>query len=280
MKRTKSEKIILAIAFVVFVIYSITLVVPLVWMILNSFKTHSEFFQNVWGLPKKFMFSNYVEALNVKVEDFTFIDVIINSVLYSIMATVVTIFFPTVSAYVCSKYNFKLRGVCIYITLILLAVPVVGGSAATLKLFKAVNIYNKWYWSLIISSSAGFGGNYLLIRSALDNTSWTYAEAGFIDGASDWQVMFKIMLPMVKPIIIILAIMGFISTWNDYMGVWLYAPSYPTIGVALKQLSDNLGKTDPVFFALMTISLIPVMILFISFQKTIMNNFALGGIKG
>ena len=104
-----------------------------------------------------------------------------------------------------------------------------------------------------------------------------------MDGASDVRVMFQIMVPMVKPILVILFIMGLIGGWNEFTGIWMFCPSYPTVALGTKQLLDNIGSANgsyPKVFALMLISLIPVMVLFISFQDTIMNNFTLGGIKG
>lgn len=283
MKKTTAEKIITWVAFAIFFIYAATLIFPFIWMVLNSLKTHQEFFQDIWGFPATWRFSNYVEALSVKVGGFTFIEVILNSIIYTLIMTFITIIVPLCAAYAVSKYKFKLRGVCVAVTIIMLTVPVVGDTAATFKLLKTFNLYNKWYWGLFLMSSGGFNGNFLLIRAALDNTSWTYAEAGFIDGASDFKVMTKIMLPMVTPIMIILSIMGIIGSWNEYMAVWLYSPAYPTVGVAVKQLTDNLSSSEasyPKLFALMGITLVPVLAIFIAFQKTIMNNFSLGGLKG
>ena len=89
---------------------------------------------------------------------------------------------------------------------------------------------------------------------------------------------------MAKPIIIIQAVMGFIGAWNGWLGQWLYSPSYPTLSLAIKRLSDEFlygSKPDfPKLFASMLVSLVPVITLFLCFQKTIMNDFAIGGIKG
>lgn len=282
MNKTLTAKIFMWVAFVVFMIYAITLIFPFVWMFLNSFKDNPSFFQDPWGLPKSFAFTNYATALNVRVSGgFTFIPVLLNSVIYSIISPILSITFPFLAAYACSKYKFKLRGLCTLLALIMIAVPIVGQTAATYKLFSDLNLYNNWYWGIFLVGSSGFGGNYLMIRAALDNTSWTYAEAGFIDGASDLKVMIKIMLPMVKPILIILAIMGFIGAWNDYTSIWLFAPSYPTIGVAIKNVIDNVNEYGhPVLFSIMLISIVPVIAVFIAFQNTIMNHFIVGGLKG
>ena len=282
MNKTLTAKIFMWIAFAVFAVYAITLIFPFVWMFFNSFKDNPEFFQNPWNMPKEFSFRNYTTALNVQVSGgFTFVPVLINSAIYSVVSTVIAIMFPFFAAYACSKYRFRLRGLCTLLTLIMLCVPIVGQTAATYKLFSDLSLYNNWYWGLFLVGSGGFGGTFLMIKAALDNTSWTYAEAAFIDGASDFKVMVKIMLPMVKPILVILAIMGFIGAWNDYTSIWLFAPSYPTIGVAIKNIIDNVNEYGyPVMFAIMLISIVPVLIIFIAFQNTIMNHFIIGGLKG
>ena len=69
-KRTKSERITVYIAFVIFVFYALTLVFPFFWLLLNSFKNNQDFFGNVWGLPKEWIFHNYVDAFGLKLKSF------------------------------------------------------------------------------------------------------------------------------------------------------------------------------------------------------------------
>lgn len=282
MKKTTLAKVMMWIGFVVFLLYAITLLFPFAFMILNSFKTHSEFYANPWSLPKEWLFSNYIKALNVNISGgYSIFTVLVNSVLYTVISTAIVVMMPFLASYACSKYKFKLRPLCTALVMVQIAVPLVGSQAATYKLLQQLNLYNNWYWSLFLMSSGGFGGSYLLYKASLDNTSWTYAEAAFIDGASDFKVMTNIMLPMVKPIVMIQVIMGFIGAWNEYTSIWLYAPKYPTVGLALKTVTDNVNSYGyPVMFALMLIMLAPVMALFLSFQNTIMNHMILGGLKG
>ena len=190
---------------------------------------------------------------------------------------------PCITGYVLSKYKFVGRDFIYSVAITALTLPIVGSSASAMKLVAELGIYNTPLY-VIIMGLGGFGGSFLIYRAALDNTSWTYAEAAFMDGAGDFRVMVSIMFPMVKPMIIIQTVMGFIGAWNAWMGQWLYAPSYPTISLAIKRLSDEFlegAKPDfPKLFAAMTVSLVPVLVVFLCFQKTIMNNFALGGLKG
>ena len=164
--------------------------------------------------------------------------------------------------------------------IIIVAVPTVGGTAAAYRLFKVLGIYDS-YFALILMGSGGFGFSFMLMLATFDNISWTYAEAGFIDGASDLRVMLQIMVPMAWPTIMTLVVLSVIGTWNDYFSVYMYAPSMPTIGVGIKQLYDNIGGVDasyPQLFALMIISIIPAVALYAVFQKPIAASIS-GGIK-
>lgn len=280
MKKTKNEVITLWIFFALFLIYSITLLFPFAWLFVNSLKTHQEFFKDVWALPKEWLFSNYSAALGRKVSGFNFIQILGNTVVLTVALTIVGIIFPVGAAYVCSKYRFKFRPVCMIMTLIIIAVPTVGGTAAAYKLFKTIGVYDSYY-ALLLMGSGGFGFSFMLMLATFDNVSWTYAEAGFIDGASDLRVMLQIMIPMAWPTIMTLIVLSVIGTWNDYFSVYMFAPSMPTIGVGIKQLSDNLGGVDasyPQLFALMIISIIPSVILYAIFQKPIAVSMG-GGIK-
>lgn len=280
MKRSKAESIRLWIFFVLFAIYSFTLIFPFFWLIINSLKTHQEFFAHVWNLPENWLFSNYGAVLSRTVSGQNFIQIIGNTVFLTVALTAVGVFFPVISAYTCSKYRFKLRSVCLVMALIIVAVPTVGGTAAAYKLFKTFNIYDS-YTALIFMGSGGFGFSFMLMMATFDNISWTYAEAAFIDGASDARVLFQIMMPLAWPTIMTLIVLSVIGSWNDYFSVYMFAPSHPTIGVGIKQLSDNLSGVDasyPQLFALMIISIIPAIIIYALFQKPIMNNFG-GGIK-
>ncbi len=281
MKKSRTEKITLWVFFGLFLIYSLTLVFPFFWLFNNSLKTHQEFFAHVWSLPEEWLFSNYKLALNRTVSGYNFIQIIGNTLILTVALTFVGVFFPVTSAYTCSKYRFKTRGICMLMSLIIIAVPTIGGTAAAYKLFKALNIYDS-YAALILMGSGGFGFTFMMMKATYDNISWTYAEAAFIDGASDFRVMWQIMIPLSWPTIMMLIVMSCIGTWNDYFNVYMFAPSMPTIGVGIKQLSDNLGSADasyPQLFALMIISIIPSVALYAIFQKPIMESMCGGGIK-
>ena len=127
----------------------------------------------------------------------------------------------------------------------------------------------------------GFGFAFLMLYSAFKSVPWSYAESAFIDGAGHFTTFLRIMLPTVKPVLASLFVVNFIGAWNDYMTAYLYMPSYATLSLAVYLLGDNATRISyPVYLAVIVLSIIPTLILFISFQKLIMENTTTGGLKG
>ena len=256
MKKGKAERITLWIVFVLFFFYAISLVLPLIWTFINSFKTNRDFFDDIWGLPKKFLTENYVSAFKLKVGRTNLAGMFLNSFILVVGCTAASIFVSTLCAYV--------------VTL-----------TATYKLMVTTGLYNT-YLGIIIMSSGGFGMNFILIYGYFKSISWAYAESAMIDGASDFRVFWQIMLPQIKPALIAVSIISAINYWNDYFTPYMYLRAHPTVAVGLQSIVNMMtAQSDwPKLFAAMIISIIPVMALFIVFQKTIMENTVAGGLKG
>ena len=121
----------------------------------------------------------------------------------------------------------------------------------------------------------------LMLYSAWQSLSWSYAEAAFVDGASDFKVFFKIMMPMIKPVLVALFVVNFIGGWGEYMETILYMDEWPSLGYmvySLKEQANYFGM--PMYFAVIVIAMIPTLAIFIAFQETIMQNMTTGGLKG
>ena len=279
--RSLTEKIILGIFFVIFLFYAVSLVFPFIWMILNSFKTNPEFFGNIWSLPQKWLFGNYIEVFSLEIKEFTILDLMLNSLFLVVTCTAVGMAFPAMASYVVAKYKFRLNSLIYAISVIIIVVPTIGGIAATFKLLNAFNIYNT-YFSIILMGSGGFGVQFIMFYGYFQSLSWTYAEAAFVDGASNFKVFYAIMLPQAKPIIITIAILSVIGVWNDYFTPYMYTPAKPTLALGIKMYQDKLSydANFPLLFALMIISIIPIIVLFSFAQKYIMESMVMGGIKG
>ena len=124
--------------------------------------------------------------------------------------------------------------------------------------------------------------NYLIYYATFESLSWSYAEAALIDGANEFQVFFKAMLPQVKPIMVTLILMGFIAKWNDYMSPMLYLPEMPTLSLGLFRYRTIVERSGnyPILFAGLMLCMLPILIIFAIFQDAMMENMSIGGLKG
>lgn len=281
-KRSPAETALRIIVFIFFMIYALTLLFPFAWCFLNSFKTRSEFLNDIWGLPKKWYFKNWVDCFMMTYNGVNILGMFGNSLIYTVGCTAASCFFSAATAYVLSKYKFFGSGAFYSVAFILMMIPMVGNTASAYKLYHDLHFYNT-YWGLIVASCSGFGMCFVLLYGFFKNLSWTYAEAAFIDGAGHFLVFFKIMLPMAMPAVLAMAIQGAIGVWNDYYTFYMYAPDKVTIALGLNGLvvQTQYNKVSyPQLFAALLAASFPVVVLYAASQKMIIRNTTLGGIKG
>ena len=285
--KSKFEKVIMVIVFVFFFVYAITLIYPFIWAFLNSLKTNREYFDNSFSLPSQWLFKNYIEV-------FSFLEVpksnpmyttglgamFLNSVWFTVGTSFLGIASSTMVAYALAKYKFPGRSVIYGVAIFVMIIPIVGSMPAYYRLVHNIGIYNSPLY--LVTATGGIGFNFIVMYGFFKNVAWSYAEAGFIDGASNWQAFLFIMMPQASPAFFSLFVIACVGVWNDYMTPLLYLPDYPTVPTGLflfKQVSTQ-ANNEPLYFAGVLISLLPVLVLFIAFQDIIMSNTVAGGLKG
>ena len=278
-----SLRIAKGIMFFVFFIYAASLIFPFVWMFLNMFKTNAEFFQDVWSWPKDFSngWINLKTVLNRKMMGSNVWEMALRSFFIATIGTLLSLASASCVAYVVAKFKFFGRNALYILAVMVMVVPTIGSTSATYKLIGDLGLYDN-ILALILLYSGGFGFQFLLLYGAFKSISWSYAESAYIDGANELTVFIKIMLPMVLPSLIPLGILNFIGFWNDYYTPFLYLKNNPTLAVGLQAYVNQMqyDANWPALFALMLFSMLPIIIIFIAFQKQIMTNVTTGGLKG
>ncbi len=286
-QRTPGEKVIFGIVAALMVVYSLSILLPFVWLIINSFQDTIQYSFNmvdgkVFALPDKWLISNYAKALTgLKYNDANLITMFINSMWITVVSAGLTVFSQAVAGYCFAKYEFKPKAMMYFLAIFSLTIPIVGTTAASLKLRLALGLYDNPLGTVLLNIN-GFGGNFLVMIAIFKNIPWSYAEAVFIDGGDDFTVFFKIMLPQAMPAMVTLFISGAIACWKDYENVLMYMPSYPTLSTGLYMISTllvrNGGHTH--YFAGLILSTIPILIVYICFCDQMMKNISVGGLKG
>lgn len=292
-KRSKSEKILFGVVLTCFILYACSLILPFFFLITNSLKDGWEYFydtldRQAFKMPDKLHFENYISSLlemkttNSLGESIFLLEMLFNSLWFSACLVLSGVVASSITAYIVAKYRFAGRRIIDGIAIFSMTIPVIGTTAAMLKLQNALQIYNNPLLPIFLGFS-GFGFNFLVLRGFFANLPWNYAESVFIDGGGHVTAFLKIMLPQAFPCILTLSLMAFIGTWNDYQTMLLYMPDYPTLASGLYKIELSvLRETEkyPIYYAGLMLSMVPVIILFAVFSDTIMTNFTVGGLKG
>ena len=182
-------------------------------------------------------------------------------------------------AYATTKYKFpgsKLYGIIVTFIVIL---PIYGSGGSAYRLYYKLGLISSY--SQIILAFGGMNMTYLYFQAAFSNLSWGYAEAAFIDGANDYTVFFKIMLPQVMNVFGTLFILAWVGDWNNYANPLIYLPKLPTLasGIYLFELNMTYEVRMDLLYAAYMITAIPPLILFSVFNNALTSNLSMGGLK-
>ena len=283
--RTARERIIFALVLVLMIVYALSLITPFLWVFMSSLKDSLEYSSgNAFALPEKWLFSNY--AIDIRIayagrRHKLFGNDIQQCVVHGGCNGSERIHVVGDRLLHGKVYFLRPRNVIYAIAIFCMTIPIVGNMASYYKLIYELNIYDTPIY-VVVTHLGAWGFNFLVMYATFKNISWSYAEAVFIDGGNHFTVFFKIMLPQAAGPIATLCIMSAIGSWNDYMPMILYLPSYPTLASGLYTYQSNAirGVNFPVYFAGVIISLIPVIVIFACFSDLMMKNMSVGGLKG
>ena len=254
---------------------------PLFWLIASSLKSNEEYLASPISLiPTSWALSNYVEgwAGFARLSFSTFFG---NSIFIAVFSTLGTVLSCTLAAYGFSRIKFKTRRFWFAALLLTMCLP------SQVLMIPQYLLFNRFGWvgtylPIIVPRFCGDAFNVFLLMQFMKNVPKEMDEAAIMDGCNPFQMFYRIMLPLVKPAISTVAVLGFMSSWSDFMGALLYLnkPSMYPVSYALKLFSDENGTNYGPMFAMSVASLIPVLILFFIFQKSLVEGISTTGVKG
>lgn len=282
-KKSPGFIIFSAVMFMILLIHAVLLIYPFIWLIINSLKDNYEFVSaSSVNLPEIWRWSNYIDVFSVfKVKDTNFFQMLLNSLWYTVGNSMIGIFMGCVVAYTVAKYEFKAKPVVFGLIMFTMMFPVYGSGASSYKQLFTLGLYDSPL--ILIKSAGGYGGfQFLMLHSFFKGLPRDYMEAAEADGAGHFTTFLKIMMPMAKGPITALAVVAFVSSWNDYMGPIIALPSYPGLasGLYLYEQAMKMGMNYPIYYAGCLITIIPIIIIFILFQDQFLSNMSMGGLKG
>ena len=275
----KENRITIIVVFVIFCLYAVSLIYPVLWVLEQSLRQKRDFILNPLSFPSPVTFANYVNIFR----QYNVLEMFFNSIVLTVGGVAASVLSTSIAAYTVSRFKFRGRNFIYGLVIFTMIIPTTGAMASTYRLMNDWGLSGS-YLGLIIKGAGAFGFNFLLLYAYFKNISYTYSESAQLDGASQWTVFIRIMLPIALPSVTAVAIVSFIGHWNDYLNPYFYLRERPTLALGVYLLSSDItsgADSDyPALFAIMIVTIVPVIILFSIFQKKIIANTVAGGIKG
>lgn len=242
----------------------VVVVYPLLWMVMNGFKTNTELFGNPFALPLDWSWENYANAWNRGVSGY-----LATSVLVTVTSTITTVFISAWAAYGLTRVRLPFGGLTAGLILGGLMLAPTVALVPLVKMFQSMGLYNTFWALLILYTAFRIPFTTFLIRAYMIDLPREVDEAAEVDGASRWTTFWRIILPMSKPIIISTVILHVLFSWNEYLFAMVFTSGtdVQTLPVGLTSLMSKHGTDYPVVFAGMVIAAVPVVALFFICQR-------------
>ncbi len=255
---------------------SVIVAFPFVWMVVSSFKTSEEFYYLVpTFLPKAFIWDNYIEII----EKWNFLAYYKNSILITAFQVVANLVIVLCAGYGFAKYKFRGRQFMFIMILSSTMIPWVATIIPLYILANSLNLIDTMLGLMIPGMANAF--NIFLARNFMTTIPNALLESARIEGAGERKIFTSIVIPSVKPLISVITIQKMIDSWNAFQWPLLAvnSDSLRTIPLAIAKLSSQYYDAYNLKMAAATLSIIPVLIIYIIFQKNFVEGITMSGIK-
>ena len=273
-----SQKIQDLFLYTVLILISIFMILPFVWMLSTSFKLP----QDIFGYPPRLIPESPVLVnYSVIFQEKHVLRSLANTFLIAISSTLLSLFFTTLGGYGFAKFSFPGKK---NLFAMLLATMVIPGAVMMVPTFVIMRTFG-WvdtFLPLIIPGAASAFGIFFF-RQYISTINDELMDAARIDGASEFRIFRSIIVPIITPGMVSLGLIFFMGSWNNYLGPLMYlkSPENWTITLAINALTGGAGLTAwGQQMAMSVISLIPLLIIFLVFQRQFVEGITAGAIKG
>jgi raffinose/stachyose/melibiose transport system permease protein len=271
-------KITRMVTFICLGLWSLTTIYPLFWVVNNSLKPSHQVINDSFSVATNPTLTNYLNA-------FEQVDIgqsYLNSFIMSGGTVLLTLLVGGLAAYVLARFRFRLRGLLQTVLVASLLIPAFATVVPVFGMLKDLQLLNT-YWALIIPHTAGFlPFTILVLSSYMATIPKDLEEAAIMDGCSRFAIFWRIMLPVSRPAFITASIFVFLWSYNDLFSALIFVPQEDVrpINVLLTTVSSQYGTDYGLLAAAVTLTLIPVIVLYSVAQKYVIKGLTSGAVKG
>jgi multiple sugar transport system permease protein len=261
--------------YLILLIGGLGMIFPFIWMAVSSIKQASDIY-NISLIPKNPTLDNYREVL----QNTEYVRWFLNSLIIATVTTASVAFFDSLAGYTLAKFNFPGRSFIFIAILSTLMVP----TEMLVIPWYVLSIEMKWtdsYWGIMFPGVISAFGVFLM-RQFFSGVPNDLIDAARLDGFSEFRIFWKIALPLVKPAVAALCIFTFLGNWNAYIWPLIVTRSEEmrTLPVGIAFFSSEAASAFHLIMAAASLATIPVLLVFIIFQKQIIKGITLTGLKG
>ncbi len=263
-------------------LFLFVILLPFYWILISSFTPKYQMFSIPprW-FPSEITFENYLNLIN----NIPFFRYYLNSIIFALFSAVLSVLFSFLAAYALARVHFRGSNVIFLIFVVSIAIPQIGTLVPLFELYKTVGLINSRFGMILLMSSLILPFTVWTMVSFIQQLPEEMEEAARIDGANLIQVLWQIVVPVVKPAIATMIIINFIISWNELLYPLVFATSTATktLSVGLVELAVDpaMGSGRPwdLMSALSVSMIIPVLLLVLFFQRLIVSGLTKGAIK-
>lgn len=264
------------------VIWTVLIIFPVLWTFMTSLKTPGEFMANAWAFPAKPQWSNYIEAW----EKADFAKYFSNSLILSAGTVLLTVVMTSTSAYIVGKFvSPVIKSIEVFYSIFMM-VPQMLLLVPLLQFCKKLNMVSggQVIFTLMLTNALqGVPFYVFMLTPFMRGLNNAIFEAAEIDGANQFQIFAKLVLPMIIPAVLMVGLLSFVGIWNEYVMsiTFIKKSQYYTLSVGINSLMNDANVRYPVRFAALVLAMVPILIVYAIFQKPLQDGLSSSdGVKG
>ena len=279
MNKPGIDKVRNALVYVILIIWALTCIFPVYWMLTFSLKNNEEIFgKNVVGLPQHWLWSNYTSALNTGRMGTYFL----NSVIVAVATILITLAVALMATFALTRLIWKQRKALNRFFMLGLTIPIHASIVPVYVTLSRLHMLNT-YWALIIPYSAfSLSMAILVCTGFMNEIPRELDESACIDGCGIWGIFFKIIVPLMKPAVATVGIYTFLQCWNELMfaNIFISKTALKTLPVGVQALSGQYTTDWGPIGAALVLATFPTLLLYIFLSRKIQESFIAGAVKG
>lgn len=278
-EKSSSDRTVTIVSHIVLTLWSIIVILPLVWVFISSWKTTGEIFSSPLALPEQWNFDNYVKAWN----DSNIGRYMLNSVIVVTCSLVLVMILGSAAAYSLARYPFPGSGIVYYLILAGLTFPVFLAIVPLFFVLKNTGLLNTLPGLIATYVAFAFPFTVFFLYPFFRGLPQEIAEAAELDGAGEWRTFAQVMLPMARPGIVAIAIFNFLGLWNQFLlpvALNTNEENY-VLSQGMARFASQAGYAVDFgqLFAAVVITIVPVLAVYIFSQRQLQGSLSQGTLK-